>query len=94
MIKEFGDIQSPGLLSFPQKGITLAFDFSNKGQKTLDLLNMLDEIILKCNGSIYPAKDARMSPQSFSHFYPNWHEFEKYIDPHFSSNFKRRITLR
>jgi len=91
VLKEFGDIKSPGLLSFPRPGITLALDFPNRGQKTLDLLNELDVITQKYNGSVYPAKDARMSPQAFSQYYPNWKEFEKYIDPHFSSGFRRRV---
>ena len=91
VLKEFGDIKSPGLLSFPRKGTTLALDFPNRGQKTLDLLNTLDTITLKYNGSVYPAKDARMSASSFAQYYPNWKKFESFIDPHFSSNFKRRV---
>lgn len=92
VLKEFGDITSPGLLSFPRPGITLALDFPNRGQKTLDLLNELDVITLKYTGSVYPAKDARMSAESFAIYYPNWKEFEQYIDPHFSSDFRRRIS--
>lgn len=92
VLKEFGDIKSPGLLSFPRPGITLALDFANRGEKTLELLNELDVITLKYAGSVYPAKDARMSAESFAEYYPNWKEFEKHIDPHFSSNFKRRIS--
>lgn len=92
VLKEFGDIKSPGLLSFPRPGITLALDFPNRGQKTLDLLNELDVITLKYTGSVYPAKDARMSAESFLKYYPNWKEFEQYIDPYFSSGFKRRIA--
>ena len=92
VLKEFGDIKSPGLLSFPQPGITLALDFPNRGQKTLDLLNELDVITLKYAGSVYPAKDARMSAESFAKYYQKWKEFEQYIDPHFSSSFKRRIA--
>lgn len=92
VLKEFGDIKSPGLLSFPRPGITLALDFANRGQKTLELLNELDIITLKYAGSVYPAKDARMSAESFAKYYPNLKEFEKHIDPHFSSNFKRRIS--
>ena len=94
VLKEFGDIKSPGLLSFPRPGITLALDFSNRGQETLDLLNKLDVITLKYSGSVYPAKDARMSATSFAKYYPNWKEFEQYIDPHFSSNFRRRISAK
>lgn len=92
VLKEFSDIKSPGLLSFPQPGITLALDFSNRGKKTLELLNKLDAITLKYCGSVYPAKDARMSASAFAQYYPNWKEFEQYIDPHFSSDFKRRTS--
>ncbi len=92
VLKEFGDIKSPGLLSFPRPGITLALDFPNRGQKTLDLLNELDVITLKFSGSVYPAKDARMSAESFTKYYPNWEEFKQYIDPYFSSDFRRRIS--
>jgi FAD/FMN-containing dehydrogenase len=91
VLKEFGDIKSPGLLSFPRPGITLALDFPNRGEKTLDLLNELDVITLKYKGSVYPAKDARMSPSAFAQYFPRWKEFKKYIDPHFSSNFRRRV---
>ena len=93
VLKEFGDIQSPGLLSFPRQGTTLALDFPNRGQKTLDLLNELDVITQKYNGSVYPAKDARMSMEAFKQYFPDWKKFEQYIDPHFSSGFWRRVTL-
>jgi len=92
VLKEFGDIKSPGMLSFPRPGITLALDFPNRGQVTLELLNRLDNITLKYSGSVYPAKDARMSAESFAKYYPNWKEFEQYIDPHFSSSFRRRVA--
>jgi len=94
VLKEFGDIQSPGLLSFPRKGTTLALDFPNRGDRTLALLEQLDVITLKFNGSVYPAKDARMSAESFSQYYSNWNDFEAHIDPHFSSNFRRRVTSK
>lgn len=92
VLKEFGDIKSPGLLSFPRPGITLALDFANHGAITLALLNELDVITSKYSGSVYPAKDARMSKESFVKYYPNWKEFEKYIDPLFSSDFRCRIS--
>lgn len=92
VLKEFGDIKSPGMLSFPRPGTTLALDFPNRDQATLELLNQLDVITLKYSGSVYPAKDARMSAESFAMYYPNWKEFEQYIDPHFSSSFRRRVA--
>ena len=92
VLKEFGDIPSPGMLSFPREGTTLALDFPNRGNKTLELLNQLDAITRKYKGAVYPAKDARMSPDAFAEYFPRWKEFEQYIDPHFSSNFKRRVV--
>ena len=92
VLKQFGDIPSPGLLSFPRSGITLALDFPNRGQATFDLLNQLDLITLQYKGAVYPAKDARMSPAAFAQYFPNWKEFELFMDPHFSSSFWRRVT--
>jgi len=92
VLKKFGEIASPGLMSFPQEGINLALDFPNRGQVTLDLLERLDELVTAAGGSVYPAKDARMSPKSFQHYYPQWKEFAAYVDPSFSSSFWRRVT--
>jgi FAD/FMN-containing dehydrogenase len=92
VLKKFGGIASPGLMSFPRAGLTLALDFPNRGQSTLDLLNELDRRVLDAGGAVYPAKDARMSPDSFQGYYPQWKEFSRYLDPHFSSSFWRRVT--
>lgn len=92
VLKMFGDLSSPGLLSFPRPGVTLALDFPNEGARTFALLEDLDAIIRDHGGRVYPAKDARMSAESFRAFYPEWREFERYIDPRFSSSFWRRVT--
>lgn len=92
VLKKFGDIQSPGMLSFPRPGLTLALDFAYGGQKTLELLAELDKIVQQSGGAVYPAKDARMSAESFQAFFPGWKEFTQYVDPHFSSSFWRRVT--
>lgn len=92
VLKQFGDIPSPGMLSFPRPGLNLALDFSNHGEKTLRLLSELDEVVLHSGGAVYPAKDARMSADHFKAFFPRWQEFERYIDPKFSSSFWRRVT--
>lgn len=92
VLKTFGDIQSPGILSFPRPGVTLCLDFPFRGQKTLKLLDALDEVVCSVGGAVYPAKDARMSAASFQAYFPRWKEFEQYIDPKFSSSFWRRVT--
>ncbi len=92
VFKTFGEMKSPGILSFPRPGVTLAMDFAFRGEKTLHLLDELDEIVFGNGGALYPAKDARMSPQHFRMSYPDWETFAQYIDPKFSSSFWRRVT--
>jgi hypothetical protein len=92
VFKKFGDMKSPGMLSFPRPGITLALDFPYKGQKTMTFLDNLDRIVRDSGGAVYPAKDAHMSAESFQAFYPNWQDFARYIDPKFSSSFWRRVS--
>ena len=91
VLKEFGDVPSPGLLSFPRKGLTLALDFPNRGAKTLNLCQQLDEVVRQSKGALYPAKDSRMSQQMFEAGYPQLPKFKPHIDPHFSSSFWRRV---
>ena len=92
VLKEFGDLKSPGMLSFPRPGICLALDFANRGSTTLKLLQELDHLVMDAGGAVYPAKDVRMSSQAFQSYFPNYSEFEAYIDPKFSSDFWRRVS--
>jgi len=92
VLKQFGATPSVGLLSFPRSGVTLALDFPNRGQKTLELLASLDAITRHAGGAVYPAKDARMSAASFQQYFPRWKEFRQLIDPSFSSSFWRRVS--
>jgi len=92
VLKKFGALSSPGLLSFPRPGLTLTLDFAMRGEYTLALLQSLDEIVLASGGALYPAKDARMSPAMFQASFPNWRDMLPYIDPKISSSFWRRVT--
>ncbi len=92
VLKTFSDTPSPGMLSFPRPGLELALDFANQGSKTLHLLDELDVLVRQHSGTVYPAKDARMSSESFQTYFPYWREFAQYIDPKFSSSFWRRVT--
>ena len=91
VLKTFGEIESLGLLSFPKKGLTLAIDIQNKGNKTLNMLDKLDEIILSNNGRLYPAKDCRMSAHTFKQSFRDFDKFSNFVDPEFSSTFFERI---
>jgi hypothetical protein len=92
VLKNFGNVTSPGMLSFPRPGTTLAIDFPNRGARTLSLLEALDDITRSTGGAVYPAKDARMSPGAFQQYFPEWRTFSQFIDPAFSSSFWRRVT--
>lgn len=92
VLKKFGNLKAPGLLSFPRSGVTLAVDIPNRGAGTLQLLEKFDAITMENNGAVYPAKDARMSAAAFQAYFPNWKIFSKFIDPHFSSSFWRRVS--
>jgi len=92
VLKAFGDVASPGMMSFPRPGLTLSLDFPNRGTPTLNLLDSLDEITVQAKGAVYPAKDARMSPKTFQNYFPQWQEFAGFVDPKFSSGFWRRVT--
>lgn len=91
VLKRLGDRPSPGMLSFPMPGFTLALDFPNRGKDTLALMSALDETVAECGGRLYPAKDARMSPALFAAGYPGLGAFKRYIDPAFTSDFSRRV---
>jgi FAD/FMN-containing dehydrogenase len=92
VVKNFGESTSPGMLSFPRKGVTLALDFPIKGDKTFKLLERLDDMVREAKGAVYPAKDARLSARNFQLYYPQWTEFANYLDPRFSSSFWRRVS--
>ncbi|HEX4330812.1 MAG TPA: FAD-binding oxidoreductase [Usitatibacter sp.] len=92
VLKVFGDRDGPGLLSFARPGVTLALDFPMRGPRTLELLDRLDAIVRSAGGAVYPAKDARMSAETFRTSFPRWQEFRAFIDPSFSSSFWRRVA--
>ena len=92
VLKMFGELPSPGMLSFPRPGATLALDFPNLGQKTFDLLDRLDAVTMAAQGALYPAKDARMCSDTFQRSFPNWKQLEPFMDPRFSSSFWRRVS--
>lgn len=91
VLKTFGDRPAPGMLSFPQPGVTLALDFPNHGERTLKLFERLDAIVGQAGGRLYMAKDARMPRALFEAGYPRLAEFLPYRDPGISSAMSRRL---
>ncbi len=94
VLKLFGDRPSPGLLSFPLPGATLALDFPNNGNKTFRLLDRLDAVTRVVGGRVNPSKDARMSAPDFQAGFPAWSGMEAFLDPGISSGFWRRVTAK
>ena len=91
-LKLFGE-KNDGLLSFPQKGFTLAMDFPiRKG--TLNLLNELDEIVIKFNGKIYLTKDSRLNARNFHRMESSLTEFNKIREKYNCLNFESLQSSR
>jgi FAD/FMN-containing dehydrogenase len=92
VLKAFGDVPSPGLLSFPQPGITLALDFPIKEGLTFPLVERLADMTREFGGRLYPAKDAAMTAVQFQTFYPQWTQLARFRDPAITSSFWERVT--
>lgn len=91
VLKNFGDRPPAGLLSFPRAGTTLALDFPNHGESTLELFRRLDAIVKAAAGRIYPAKDARMSREMFEAGFENIGDFLPYRDMGIRSAMSQRL---
>jgi FAD/FMN-containing dehydrogenase len=94
VLKRFGSIRSPGLLSFARPGYTLTLDFPNRGAATLTLLERLDAITIAAGGAVNPYKDARMGADAFAASFPDWLQLEAVRDPTFMSSFWLRTAMR
>ncbi len=84
-------------LSFPMEGYSLALDF--KIEKGLfELLDRLDEIVLKYKGRIYLTKDVRVSKETFEEGYSEIEKFrafrkENRMDNKFQSYQSQRVGI-
>lgn len=92
VLKRCGDISSPGLLSFPIEGTSLALDFPQRDAANARLFAQMDSIVREAGGRIYPAKDAHMQGADFRAAYPQWQQLEALRDPAMMSRFWERIT--
>ncbi|WP_210648955.1 FAD-binding protein [Nocardioides sp. SYSU D00065] len=96
VLKRMGE-SSPGLLSFPAPGWTLAVDLP-VGPGLDRLFHRLDDVVLGAGGRVYLAKDARLGPDAVEAMYPRLAEFRaarRVLDPEglFVSDLARRVLL-
>ncbi|AIO94928.1 FAD-binding oxidoreductase [Burkholderia pseudomallei] len=92
VLKRCGKSISPGLLSFPMEGTSLALDFPQRDASIARLFTRLDAIVREAGGRLYPAKDAHMSGPDFRAAYPQWQQLEALRDPAMLSRFWERTT--
>ncbi|WP_027795706.1 FAD-binding oxidoreductase [Paraburkholderia acidipaludis] len=92
VLKRCGALASPGLISFPMRGVSLALDFPQEERRNTALFARLDAIVAEAGGRLYPAKDAHMSGEHFRTAYPAWQELERLRDPALMSRFWKRTT--
>ena len=92
VLKQCGELTSPGLLSFPLHGVSLALDFPQRAAVNDHLFATLDRLVHEAGGRLYPAKDAHMSAADFQSAYPAWQRVEALRDPRLMSRFWQRVT--
>jgi FAD/FMN-containing dehydrogenase len=92
VLKQCGAQASPGLMSFPMLGVSLALDFPQIERVNQLLFATLDALVHEAGGRLYPAKDAHMSAVHFKGAYPAWERVEAMRDPRLMSRFWRRVT--
>jgi decaprenylphospho-beta-D-ribofuranose 2-oxidase len=89
---------TPGPLSFPFAGWTLAVDLPAGEPPLLAALDRLDERVAEAGGRVYLAKDSRVRPEALAAMYPRlgeWRDAREALDPphRFGSDLSRRTGL-
>ncbi|WP_017558439.1 FAD-binding oxidoreductase [Nocardiopsis baichengensis] len=97
VLKRFGE-GTPGPLSFPRPGWTLALDLPASLPGLAALLDGFDEEVLEAGGALYLAKDSRASARTVHAMYPRmdeWKRIREKVDPDrvLVSDLSRRLEL-
>jgi decaprenylphospho-beta-D-ribofuranose 2-oxidase len=97
VLKQMGD-RSPGYISFPMQGWTLAVDMPLGDPVLVRVLDECDLKVAKAGGRVYLAKDSRLRPALAEEMYPNistWREARARLDPEgrLRSNLSQRLDL-
>ncbi|MFB8762616.1 FAD-binding protein [Nocardiopsis alba] len=97
VLKRMGD-PTPGPLSFPRPGWTLAMDLPVDHPGLARLLRGFDERVLAAGGRLYLAKDGRASAEVVHAMYPElpaWRRVRERVDPDgvLVSDLARRLEL-
>jgi decaprenylphospho-beta-D-ribofuranose 2-oxidase len=97
VLKRFGP-GTPGPLSFPIPGWTLALDLPASGGTLGPLLDELDQLVAEVGGRVYLAKDSRLDPDLVPVMYPElaqWQDHQRAVDPRgvLRSDLARRLRL-
>jgi decaprenylphospho-beta-D-ribofuranose 2-oxidase len=83
VLKDFGQA-SPGPLSFPSPGWTLAMDLPGSAPELRRALDRCDQLVADAGGRVYLAKDARLRPDVIRAMYPRldeWRRTRDQLDP-------------
>src|SRR3990167_359077 len=89
--------ENENYLSFPLEGYSLALDFKIEAG-LFELLNTLDEVVLRHGGRIYLTKDVRVSKETFEKGYPKIEQFrdfrsKNYMDKKLNSLQSKRVKI-